>query len=406
MRESMTEELRKALSHPSLEVRSLVLHAGHASGIRVAELDRRIVGSIAVPLRHAARQTGLIADALKAGLGMVSPPQSYLNQCVPGERPSGFDDLTLARTVALDPSRQRWSDSAIIDYAEDTLDAQLSVGATLALTPAHVLEEDGGHARDQELHLARATVASWTARQGWRPPPQHPGARPRELYASIVVQGREVEGATPALIDAYAGLEVAGYWLVVMNAGRSKTQIAGVARLALGLQQRSGRPVVVTGIGDVHLALLASGVAAVCAGLHGMRATFPPEQIDNAEDGVAVHIFHPAILSSLPLGERYAPARRRLFSQRPCRCGAHPASEPPVGRAATIAHNRYQLQHEALEAASMDPVIAESRLLARASRASTLRRELQLGPLAAGWMGVADAARDLRALGDADEMNG
>lgn len=51
----MTEELPKAPSHPSVDVRSLVLHAGHGSGIRVAELERRIVGSIAVPLRHAAR---------------------------------------------------------------------------------------------------------------------------------------------------------------------------------------------------------------------------------------------------------------------------------------------------------------------------------------------------------------
>lgn len=259
-----------------------------------------------------------------------------------------------------------------------------------------MLDEEGSHGRDQELRVARATVAAWAARQGWRPPPQYPDARQRELYASIVVQGRDVDDATPSLISAYAGLDVAGYWLVVMNAGRSKTQIAAVARLALGLQRRSGRPVVVTGIGDVHLALLASGVAAVCAGLHGMRPTFPPEQIDNPDEGVAVHVFHPAILSSLPLGERYAPARQRLFQRRPCPYGAHPASEPPVGRAATIAHNRYQLQHEALEAASMDPVIAESRLLARASRASMLRRKLQLGPLAAGWMGVADVARDLR----------
>jgi hypothetical protein len=270
---------------------------------------------------------------------------------------------------------------------EDALDAQLSRGATLALTPAH--EHEGGPAREHQVRLARATIAAWEARQGWRPPPQRPETGPRELYATLVVGGRDVEDATGWLIEAYAPLAVNGYWLEVPDAVSSTRHAAAVARLALGLQRYSGRPVVAAGGGDIHLALLASGVAAVCS------------------TGESEAIFHPAILSSLPLGPRSAPVGRRLFLQRPCACGAHPPSEPPAGRAAILAHNRHHAQQEALEAASMAPAIAEHRLLARAGRASTLRRELRLTPLATGWQGVADAARDVRgAPGAAGEMTG
>lgn len=380
-----------APSHPALAARSLILHAGRDPGVAVAELDRRIVGAIAVPVDHAAAQTGLIAGALGAGLGVVLPAEPGL----PAD-------------------------------AEDALDAQLSAGATLALTPAH-----------RDLGLVHATIAAWEARQGWRPPPQRadagsrrghtspagdglagglrgaytppgvdglaggprgaytppgvdgPAGGPRasrELYATVVVDGADVEAVTGPLIDAYAPLAVAGYWLIVSTPGRTQRQLGAVARLALGLQQHARRPVVMAGLDDAHLALLASGMAAVCAGPH--------------DDGV----FHPAILSSLPGGARYAPVRRRLFQQRPCPCGAHPPAEPPTGEPATGIHNRYHLQAEALEAAAMAPAIAETRLLARASRASRLRRELRLGPLGTGWQGVPEAARDRRS--DAGQMTG
>ncbi|MEA2168284.1 MAG: hypothetical protein QOF76_1584 [Solirubrobacteraceae bacterium] len=264
---------------------------------------------------------GLVPAALAAGLGVVLAPGAG------------------------------WAD------AEAALDAQLSAGATLVLAPA-----------DQ----AEAAIDAWGERQGWRPPPQRPDAPGRRLFATVSL-GDPVE--------IYAGLEVDGFWL---DAGAERSAGA-VARLALELQRRSDRPVVVAGAGAAALALLASGVAAVG----------PP-----AVDGDAV--FHPAILSSFPAGARYAAVRRRLFAMRPCACGAHRAAEPPPDRAATLAHNRFHLQAEALEAAAMIPPIAEARLLARAGRASTLRRELGLTPLAAaaGWRAVAGVAQELRGSGE------
>ncbi|RKQ86799.1 hypothetical protein C8N24_4814 [Solirubrobacter pauli] len=391
--------------HPSLERRSLVLWTGYRGGVDLEALDRSVSNALALPLKHAANEAGVVERAHALGMGVVLPGQAWLNQLPPADRGGAFARLPYALRTPLDPDAARLSDTSIDAYAEAFLEAQLLGRATLVTTPAHVLGTEAAAGRAQELAFAHATAAAWEQRQGWRPPPDRPDGPPRTLFATLAVRGRHVGAAAEALVDAYADLPVEGYWVVIVNGGASARQLEGITRLALGLQERTGRPVAVNGATGAHVALLASGVAATCAGLHGMRPAFPPVPIERADDtGVGIAIYHPAILGTLPLGPAYAAIRTRLFALQPCGCGHHAAGAPPTGRRAIVAHNTACLTDEARDATFMAPAIDEQRLAARVERANRLRRPLGLSDLPVGWTAVARAARAFRAGEDlADE---
>ncbi|MDO8212385.1 hypothetical protein [Conexibacter sp. CPCC 206217] len=415
--------------------------AAPRAGFDVVREQRDVVGAIALPLRQAAAETALIARAADEGLGVVLAGQAHLNQLPVAARGRGFAALPFAQPYPLHVERTRMSATALADYAEAFLDAQLSAGATLATTPAHVCDAELSYGREQDLGLAHATIAAWHERQAWRPPPQRPDAPPRELFAGIAVRGRGlvagsargdaaardgVGGAAardgvagaPAgggaggavargraggdvvdrLIELYAPLDVSGYWLTVFDADGSGAQLGAVAELALGLQHATGRPVTVSGIASLHEALLASGVAATCAGGGAAGASFPPKAIDGDEvTGIAVEVFHPAILGTVPPGPHAADALEWLFVRHPCRCGEHPLHEPPRRRRAALRHNAWQLAAEARDATRLVPIIDEQRLAARIGRANAIRRQLALAPLQPGWAAVAAAARTRRA---------
>lgn len=355
-------------------------------------LDRSVTSAIAVPLKHAAAERELLARAHARDLGVVHPGQAWLNQLPPAERGAAFAALPYALGAPFDPDSARLGHAALRDYAEAYLEAQLLAGATLVTTPAHILAAEGGPARAQELALAEAAVDAWHERQGRRPPPDRPDAPPRALYATVAVRGRDVAAAAADLADAYADLDVDGYWVVLLNGSKAARQLAGVTQLALALQQRTDRPVTVNGAAGLHVALLASGVAATCAGLHGMRPTFPP-----VHDERPVTVYHPAILSPIPDGAAYDAVRNRLFALQPCACGRHDPARPPRGPREIVAHNTACLEQETREATFMAPAIDEQRLLARVERANRLRRSLQLSDLPRGWTAVAAAARAVRA---------
>jgi hypothetical protein len=396
--------------HPRIDQRSLVLWAGHRAGLDVYDLDRDVTGALALPLRRAVVQGALIARAREEEMGIVLPGQAWMNQLPPDARAGGFAALPFAQPGAIDVEGQRMSPGALADYAESFLDAQLAAGATLVTTPAHVFEQELGHGREQDLALAQASIAAWNERQAWRPPPQHPDDPPRELHACIAVRGAHLgaEAASAAagpgadaaarLVDLYAELDVSGYWVVVFDASDSGAESAGLAELALGLQAASGRPVTVSGVASLHVALLASGVAATCTGVDGMRPSFPPRAIDGDEVvGIGVPVFHPAILGSVPLGPEHDETRTWLFAAHPCRCGEHTPYEPPRGRRQTVHHNSWCLAAEARDATRLLPLLDERRLAGRIRRATAIRARLDLPALEPGWSAVASAAHALRA---------
>jgi len=395
---------RFAPRHPRLDRRSLVLWTSYRSGLDVTSLDRTITNAIALPVRHAAAEAASVHAAREAGMGVVLPGQAWLNQRPPEERGAAFARLAYAQPHPLALEQRRLSGEALSAYADAFLDAQLSAGASLVTTPAHVFDAELGLGRDQDLELARAAAAIWRERQGWRPPPDRAHDPPRGLHAAIAVKGSLLAAAADELVDRYAGLELAGYWLVVFNGNDSARQADAVARLALGLQGRTGRPVTVSGVAALHLALLASGVAATCAGLHGMRPQYPPASLEHDEGtGIGIAVFHPAILGSVPVGAKHDRLRLRLFQQHPCACGQHVASRPPVGKAEILRHNTVCQQDEVRQATLMGPLIDEARLANRVVRANVLRVSLGLRALPVGWGAAAEAARRLRGEGEAAE---
>jgi hypothetical protein len=392
--------------HPAIERRSLVLWPGYRSGIDFASVDRRVVGSVAIPLKHARTEAAAAASAERRGLGLVFPGQAWLNQ-LPNDnaaRSSGFRALTYAFAKPLRPDAGDWSEAFLAEYADAFVDEQLAAGATLATTPAHVIDESGP-GRDQDLRLTQAAVAAFEARQGSRPPPQRPDDPSRELYATIVVDAQSLPAVADQLADGYGSLTgIKGYWIVLMNCTKSRRQLGALADLALALQETSGRPAVVSGAAGLHCTLLASGVAAACAGFQAMAPAYPPPELPDTDDGgIGVPIYHPAILGVVPLGKRYDLARLRLFGGAPCHCGAHLARVPPRGRAETLRHNEWHLQVEVYDAVRFAPVVAEPRILARAARAAVLRHELGLGSLPVSWDAAALTARRRRGTGPSEQ---
>ena len=396
--------------HPELRHRSLIAWPGYRSGLPVSAFDRRVVGAIAKPLAQARLDPKFITAALKAGFGVALPAQAWRNQ-LPLDHPKRtgtFAQLRLHRPgVQLAPDKERLRAGFAERYAQDHLAAELEALATIATTPGHVLENEGGQGRRTELLLARLTAEEFTARRAWSPAPGQDGRR--ALYATIVLQGRHA--ADPSVVDwlvaAYADFEdVSGYWIVAVNSSQSGRQLAGYARLALRLQQVTERPSVTSCVGDGHLACLASGVAATCAGLHGMLFRYPPAELpepdeeDEEEIGLGIHTYHRAILGNAGrLGRVGDELRRALFLNQPCPCGHHPAAEPPSGKKQIVAHNSWSIAADAREFALADVAAAEAQLALRAEQARRQRAFLKMSRLRAGFAAVPREARRLRDQG-------
>jgi hypothetical protein len=404
--------------HPQIDRRSLIAWPGYHSGLSVSSFDRRIVGAIAKPLAHVVHDSALVAGALKAGMGVVLPAQGWRNQ-LPLDHPKragGFSMLSVHRPdLVLVPDQGRMRAAFAERYAADDLGGQLAAGATIATTPGHVLEVEGREGRRNELLLARLVAEDFMDRRAFSPAPGQTGLR--ELYATIIVQG--AHAAEPAIIDwliaAYADLEgVTGYWIVAVNTNKSGKQDSGYVRLALRLQDLTGRSSVTSCIGDAHFAMLGSGVAATCAGLHGMNFRHPPEELPDLDDeedeiGLGVHIYHPAVLGNAgQLGIEGDGLRKALFLNHPCACGHHPAHEPPRGKRQIVAHNSFAIQSDARDFALPEVVVAEVRLAARAERAQRQRSMLQMTRLRTGFRAIPLEAARLReeaATAGADESD-
>ena len=196
--------------------------------------------------------------------------------------------------------------------------------------------------------------------------------------------------------------DVAGYRIIAANCNGSGIQVAGYARLSLRLQHETNRPAVVSCVGDSHLALLASGIAATCAGLHGMSFTYPPAALpvgEDAEDeGLGIFVYHRAVLGNVgKLGREGEPARRAVFRNVPCPCGHHGATSPPEGRQQIVAHSSWSVGVDAREFCTPATLVAEQQLARRASEAERQRAFLRLSRLKTGFAAVPRVAAEFRA---------
>ena len=163
------------------------------------------------------------------------------------------------------------------------------------------------------------------------------------------------------------------------------------------------------GVSDEHLAMLASGVAATCAGLHGMSFRFPPDPLpeseaDDDDVGIGIYTYHPAVLGNAgPLSAEGDALRKALFFNRPCRCGYHEAKSPPLGKTQIVRHNAWAVGRDARRFASPAVEVAEAILAARADRARRQRAQLQMSRLHAGFTAIPQEAQELRQRPDADD---
>lgn len=422
----MAGQPRRVPRHPSLDSRSLVAWPGYQSGLKVGELDRRIVGAIAKPLSHTVHDSSPVSKALDASMGVLLPAQAWRNQ-LPLDHPKragAFAMLDHHRPgLVLDPDAGDLRADFAELYAADHLQAELGARATIATTPGHVLAHEGGVGRSNELLLARLTAEDFAARRAAAPAPSRPAYETRELYATIALQGKHamLPGVIEVLLDDYGALGgVSGYLLMAANCSQSGVQVAAYATLALRLQEITGRPVVTFGLGDAHLAFLASGVAATCAGVHGMSFQFPPAEFDELEEeenktdeedeeetGLGVYTYHPAILGNVGrLGSEGEPAREAIFKNQPCDCGHHRRDKPPQKKGEIVRHNSYAVSADARAFTSGDVLAAERKLLARAQNAERMRTFLKLSGLKRGFFAVSVAAARLRGGQDAAEGEG
>ncbi len=386
---------------------------GYRSGLSIGQLNRAVVGAIAKPLSHAVRDPALVAGALRDEMGVVLPAQAWRNQ-LPLDHPKRigtFSALALHRPgLLLAPDDAPFTVAFAEAYAADHVAAELNAGATIATTPGHVLVKECAVGRENDLALARLAAQEFVARRASAPAPEQPPTARREIYATIVLQGAhaKVRETIDWLVGEYSALgDVSGYWIIAANCNGSGVQLAGYTRLALRLQAATGRPAVVSCVGDAHLALLASGVAATCAGLHGMSFTYPPAVLpvreDGEEEGLGIFVYHQAVLGFVgKLGAEGEPARQAIFRNVPCPCGHHPANRPPEGKRQIVAHNSWAVSTDAWELAALAVLPAEEHLARRAQEAKRQRTFLRLSKLKPGFLAVPRAAAELRA----DEARG
>lgn len=392
----------------------------------MSQLDRRVVGAIAKPLSHTIHDSEPVTKALDAGMGVLLPGQAWKNQ-LPLDHPKRCGSFALLDHnrpgLVLDPDAGPLRADFAEVYAADHLDAELGARATIATTPGHVLEREGAIGRANEVLLARLSAEEFAARRASAPGPTRPAAETRELYATIVLQGHHV--ILPDVIDAiladYVNLDgIAGYLIMAANCSQSGAQVAAYASLALRLQGLTGRPALTFGLGDAHLALLASGVAATCAGVHGMSFAFPPAEFEELEEqdeeeegdddddpGLGIYTYHRAILGNVGrLGPEGEPARLAIFKNRPCGCGHHERDKPPRTKGEIVRHNSYAVGADALTFAVGGVPEAERKLLARAQNAERTRAFLKLSRLKRGFFFVSAEAARLRDDRNAAEGEG
>lgn len=390
-------------------------------------MNRAVVGAMVKPLAHAVQEPMQIERTLDAKMGLLLPPQSWRNQ-LPADHPKrlgAFAGLPVSRP-GVEFSPEDGQPAGFLErYAADHLQAEIDGRATLLTTPCHVLEEECGAGRRCDLQLAQLTAEEFRARRGWTAPGET-GAR--ELYASLIVQGRHVRDSNVVdkLVDAYARLDVTGYLVIGANYTKSGIQASGYAELALRLQALTGRPAVIACVGFSQLAFLASGVAATWSGLHGMSFSYPPESLiasaageveagadaasvsdetdhDDDDKGLGMFVYHRDLLGYVgQLGVGGDPVRVAIFQNRPCRCGFHPPTRPPTKQSEIITHNAWCVSADVEGLVSVEVAEAEHRLIAKVDRATRLREFVGATGISTDFLGVVRAARRLRGAASAD----
>jgi hypothetical protein len=223
----------------------------------------------------------------------------------------------------------------------------------------------------------------------------------RELYAAMIVRIDELsEAHGTRLIQTYASLDVDGYWVRVANLSQDSpyTRVLEAAEFLFSLQAVSGRPVVLVGGGQLHLAFVASGIAGACIGIaENERFSYPAPAPRPGPRTLSA--YHALLLRNFALNGRYA---AETFRQHECDCGHHEPGLPPSTRDVK-AHTLTLRLRDTAELGAGSTVAREERLRRRVEHARVAASWLsQEPPKVRTWLAVAAGAegadRPARAL--------
>jgi hypothetical protein len=292
--------------------------AGPGAADLLEHLDADVVDAVALAPADLAEHDGFLGDVRRLGLGVV----------LDGE-------------VSRAPVTE--------EVAEAHIDGQLDV-ATVLTAPVELATLCADHVRAHALR---------------EPRPGDPHRVRRMLAATVVIGPGES-------VDVPAGLDVDAFLVRARDFGGTEAETRALFGLARQLHARTGREVVLAGLGHLWPAALAGDVAGVL--VEPDAGAYHGAILGTADDDVA---------------------RRRLFMRHPCRCGHHQVGAPPATEAETLGHNLWWVQREVRQARVGGAGRAQLLLAIRASHAAQQRDRLGIEPLPTGWRLLADLEDEL-----------
>jgi hypothetical protein len=398
----VTENSGEALVHPSVGRRSAIWWAGDRGGPWLPELDREVVGTIALSQSLVARNAGFVSAVRRQhGFGLMLEGDAWKAQLDPGHalRVPSFEALRWVEAGARHRP-ETWSRALSEDFVEAYVGEQAR-HATLLMTPGHYEAEPTGPVHRRDVELAELAADHVRAKALREPVDGDERRIARELYASILLRmGRVDDAERRWLVDAYKSIDVDGHIVWAVDFSGSEVQVERLLALVDALSEATGKPVAVAGVGHFWQLMLSRGAAAA---VHGRRTAlhWPPDALepkaaapakdDEDEDGWGIAVYHGAILGCVRIGKDGDAVRNRLFMLRNCECGAHDPSTPPRGHKEILAHNLWWAMRGARTVCLQDVGRATFLLALHAAGAKTSRERLGLAELKTGWRVLAGA---------------
>jgi hypothetical protein len=334
------------------------------------------------------------------GLALLIDPENHLNQVEPKLRRKSFAHAAYAVSRTFDPRSDRLEARAENRYAVATLEEQRRRRATVLVTPYHVVGGLDCEGRKADLRLARASARHFRTMQWHLSPPGERFPIDRELYAGFAVHPKTLREPLELLwlVSQYAELPVDGYYVKIagLSDNSSLADIANCAELLLRLQGRARRPVVLSGGGNLWMALLAEGLAAACIGLgEGEVFHFPPSSATGRQGRP---VYHDGLVRSVNPKAEHEEARRRaqeLFRRFPCACGHHPKDRAPKGRERKP--HTFSLRYADASIFSMGPIASrEAHLAKRLLRAREIALAVGYSAPTAGFERIVEVGQRVR----------
>jgi hypothetical protein len=306
---------------------------GHQQQHLLGALATRGVSTTASPLHYMGHNPELaLFSSASPALGLALDPMTHRRQLAAPERGKAYCAQPHGGGPAFDPDRDRLTRSERDALAIGPLELQRAHGGTLLITSHHVCGGVGTRGRGLDLELAQTGIEHFSAERIDRPPQHAAVQADRQLYVCLAVDQDVLRSTAQLLqlVDAYAQLDADGYWvkLTGFTHSGSGAAVRGGGQL-LGALSEMGKPVICSGAGSLHVALLVADISS-SVGLGEAETFRTPRLGERRHEGPRPRlVYHPAYGRSYRADQEPA---KRAFAAARCRCGHHPPALCPVGR--------------------------------------------------------------------------